>query len=66
MSKLITEPNLPRHDDVYQWLIASHLGLDEGESLEALARLALLLINHIGDPDVAGEAIDLARRVPQR
>ena len=61
MASLITQPNLSRHDDIYQWLVTSHEGLEDEQSLEVLARLALLLINHIGDPEIAREAIEIAR-----
>jgi len=64
MAQLMTTPNLRDHDDVYQALVALHDGLDDAQSMEILSRLALLLINHIGDPEVAREAIILARRIP--
>jgi len=64
MARLITDPNLTGHDDLYQALVAAQDGLDDGQSLEMLARLVLILVNHIGDPEVAHEAIALARRRP--
>lgn len=57
---LITDPNLPDTDAVYQRLIEAHDGLDDDASLCLNARLILLLANHIGDRDVVCEAIALA------
>lgn len=59
---LITDPNLSDADGIYEKLIALHHGLDEDESMAANARLILLLVNHIGDPDVVNEAIRRAGR----
>lgn len=60
--KLTTAPNLSDADSIYEKLIALHHGLGEEESMAANARLILLLINHIGDPDVVNEAIRRATR----
>ena len=62
MSKLITEPNLPRPDDFYQELTDLHLDLSDEQSLDVNARLILLLCNHIGDQDVLSEAMQTARK----
>lgn len=58
--KLITVPNIADADGVYESLIALHEGRDEEESMRVNARLILLLINHIGDPETVKEAIRLA------
>jgi len=58
--RLITKPNLPDADGVYERLIALHEGRDEADSRRVNARLILTLINHIGDRDVVLEAIALA------
>ena len=58
---LITTPNLPRPDESYARLIATHEGLDEAESHALNARLILILMNHIGDDVVLAEALRLAR-----
>lgn len=58
---LITTPNLPRPDETYARLIATHEGLDEAESHALNARLILILMNHIGDDVVLAEALRLAR-----
>ncbi|MEJ5028279.1 DUF2783 domain-containing protein [Comamonas sp. MYb21] len=60
MTRLIRHPNLERVDDIYQQLLQMHEGLDEAQSLQASARLILLLANHIGDSSVVLSAIALA------
>ncbi len=60
MTRLIRHPNLERVDDIYQQLLRMHEGLDEAQSLQASARLILLLANHIGDSSVVLSAIALA------
>jgi hypothetical protein len=55
------EPNLPDPDRVYAAIIAAHADLAEGESAALNARLVLLLANHIGDAEVLGEALAVAR-----
>ncbi|WP_165841158.1 MULTISPECIES: DUF2783 domain-containing protein [Comamonas] len=60
MTCLIRHPNLERVDDIYQQLLHMHEGLDEAQSLQASARLILLLANHIGDSSVVLSAIALA------
>lgn len=58
--KLITAPNLADPDSIYQKLIALHDGRSDDESMRINARLALFLINHIGDQEAVTEAISLA------
>mgnify|MGYP005843990043 CR=1 FL=1 len=58
---LIAEPNLPDSDAIYARLLAAHEGLSEAESRALDARLVLILINHVGDPDAIAEALRLAR-----
>lgn len=60
MSALNLAPNLTRHDDLYERLVRMHEGLTEAESLKLWARLTLILINHIGQPEVIDEAITAA------
>lgn len=60
MGKLITTRNMAGADDVYQMLIDAHEGLGKAESDAFNARLILVLINHIGDPQVVAEALALA------
>ncbi len=59
---LITTPNLTNPDDAYARLIAAHDGLTESESHALNARLALILMNHIGQDAVLTEALRLARK----
>lgn len=56
----MTDPNITRPDDIYERLIDLHAGLRPEESLRINARLILLLINHVGDPDVLKEAFAIA------
>lgn len=62
MTALVTTRNLDRPDDVYAMLLAAHEGLSKDESDALNARLILTLINHIGDPEVLRQALDVARR----
>jgi uncharacterized protein DUF2783 len=61
MATLATDPNIPSPDDFYERLIAMHRGLSDDESALVNAKLVLLLANHIGDPDVLGQAMAAAR-----
>ena len=61
MPALKLAPNLTRHDDIYQSLVEMHDGLSEAESLKLWARLSLILMNQIGDPEVIFAAIATAR-----
>lgn len=61
MAELILTPNLARADDVYEKLVGLHAGLSEAESLRIWAKLVLTLANHIGDAEVIGQAIAIAR-----
>ncbi len=55
--KLNTAPNIPCCDDVYEALIDAHSSLSPEASEKLNARLILLLLNHIGDPEIIFEAI---------
>lgn len=55
--KLITTPNVTEADGIYENLIALHQGRSEEDSMAVNARLILLLINHVGDPEAVKEAI---------
>ena len=61
MANLNTGPNIVAPDDFYERLIATHRELTDGESALVNAKLILLLANHIGDPDVLGQAMAAAR-----
>lgn len=61
MGTLVTTRNLANADDVYAMLIDAHEGLSKAESDALNARLILVLLNHIGDPQVIAEALKKAR-----
>lgn len=65
MADLVTDPNLPGVDDIYEKLIALHDGRSLEDSLKLSARLNLVLLNHIGDRTVAEQAIVLASGQPR-
>lgn len=64
MADLITTPNLPGSDEIYDLLVQLHEGASPEQSLKLWARLTLTLCNHIGDPGVIKEAIRLAGTPP--
>jgi hypothetical protein len=49
-------------DAFYDRLVSAHRGLTDEQSELMMARLVLLLANHIGDLRVLDEAIALARK----
>ncbi len=61
MSKLTLTPNLGREADAfYAELIAAQAGLSDEQANDWLARLTLILCNHIGDREVLRQAFALA------
>ncbi len=58
---LYLAPNIADADGFYAELIDSQRGLSEEEALQMMARLILLLANHVGDRAVLSEAIHHAR-----
>jgi len=58
---LIHEPNLDDPDGFYEELIASQRDLSDDQADILLAKLVLILSNHIGDRAVLREALNLAR-----
>ena len=60
MPDLITAPNLPDPDGVFEALMNAHRNLNPAASRRLDAKLVLLLANHIGDPDIVKQAISLA------
>lgn len=61
MAELDTSSRLADPDGAYRMLVEAQRGLDEQESAALNARLVLILMNHIGDPDVLRQAIALAQ-----
>jgi hypothetical protein len=57
MVSLMTTPNLPRTDDVYQALIDAQEVLSPDDAERFRARLILLLANQVGDAEAVLEAI---------
>jgi hypothetical protein len=55
------EPNIPQPDGFYEELIGAQRDLSDDQADTLLAKLALILANHIGDRTVLSEAIALAR-----
>jgi Protein of unknown function (DUF2783) len=51
-------------DAFYAELIAAQAGLSDEEAADWLARLTLILCNHIGDREVLRQAFALARELP--
>jgi len=61
MRKLTLTPNFGREADAfYAELIAAQAGLNDDEAHDWLARLTLILCNHIGDREVLRQAFALA------
>ena len=61
MGTLVTTRNLANADDVYAMLLDAHEGLSKAESDALNARLILVLLNHIGDPQIIAEALKIAK-----
>lgn len=60
-SRLNVAPNLHDPDGFYAAFVAAHQELADAASELLNARLILILANHIGDPNVLAEALELAR-----
>ncbi|MEO3712224.1 DUF2783 domain-containing protein [Roseateles flavus] len=58
---LIRTPNLPDPDGFYEQLIDAQRDLSDEQADLLLAKLVLILSNHIGDRHVLAEALQLAR-----
>ena len=58
---LTREPNLPDPDGFYEELIACQRELSDEQADAVLAKLVLILANHIGDREILREAFALAR-----
>jgi hypothetical protein len=55
------QPNIADPDDFYRELIESQRGLSDAQAEMLLAKLVLILTNHVGDREVLREALALAR-----
>jgi hypothetical protein len=54
------QPNIADPDGFYEELIAAQRDLDDEQADRMLARLVLILANHVGDRAVLREALALA------
>jgi hypothetical protein len=61
MSTLVKTPNIPDQDLFYAELINAQRNLSDEQADTLIAKLALILCNHVGDRQVLKEAITLAR-----
>jgi hypothetical protein len=61
MSSLVKTPNIPEQDLFYAELINAQRNLSDEQADTMIAKLALILCNHVGDRQVLKEAITLAR-----
>lgn len=59
--KLILAPNIVDADGFYEELVAAQRDLSDAQAERLMAKLVLLLANHVGDREVLAEAIQLAR-----
>lgn len=54
--------NLGRPDEIYSAIVDAHRDLSDEQCRAFDAGLILLLVNHVGDAGVIGEALAAARR----
>jgi hypothetical protein len=59
---LIRDPHIADPDGFYEELIASQRDLADEQADLLLAKLVLILANHVGDRDVLRDALALARQ----
>lgn len=56
------QPNIPDPDGFYEQLIDAQRDLSDEQAEMLIAKLALILANHVGDRAVLAEALQLARQ----
>lgn len=61
MSTLIRTPHIPDQDLFYAELINAQRQLTDEQADLLIAKLALILCNHVGDRQILSEALALAR-----
>jgi hypothetical protein len=59
---LSTASNFAKPDDAFRMVVEAHRGLSDETSAVFDAALVLVLANHIGDIEVLGQAIVVAKR----
>jgi hypothetical protein len=62
---LIRTPQIPDPDDFFAELVHAQRDLGDQEAQKMLAKLVLVLANHIGERSVLSEAIRLAASGPR-
>ncbi|MBK7657525.1 MAG: DUF2783 domain-containing protein [Betaproteobacteria bacterium] len=60
MSLTLT-PNIPESDGFYEELVNAQRDMDNAQAERMMAKLVLILSNHVGDRSILSEAIALAR-----
>jgi hypothetical protein len=58
---LIRTPNMADPDGFYEELLTAQRDLDDDQAERLMAKLVLILSNHVGERGVLSEAIQLAR-----
>jgi hypothetical protein len=58
---LILTPNIPESDGFYEELVNAQRDLDTTQAERMMAKLVLILSNHVGERSTLSEAISLAR-----
>ncbi|MFN3829056.1 MAG: DUF2783 domain-containing protein [Tepidimonas ignava] len=58
---LMRQPNIVDHDAFYEELIDAQRDMNDEQADMFLAKLVLILANHVGDREVLSQAIQLAR-----
>ena len=61
MTRLITQTNLTQHDDLYAEIVSLFDDQSDEQSLKSMAKLVLILANHIGDENIVSDAVSLVR-----
>lgn len=61
MSQLIRSPHIADPDGFYEALIEAQRDLGDEQAEMLLAKLVLILANHVGEREVLDEALALAR-----
>lgn len=64
MKLRLDPPEAFRPDEIYGKLVALGRDKDDRSARQAMAALALLLVNHIGDEDVLDEALAIVNALP--
>ncbi|MBK6652175.1 MAG: DUF2783 domain-containing protein [Betaproteobacteria bacterium] len=55
------DPHIPESDGFYEELVNAQRDMDNAQAERMMAKLVLILSNHVGDRSILSEAIALAR-----